>query len=242
MCSRWRPKAGCSGKHGRLQYYLRGTAHGSHRGGQLRHVAEGHVCGGDLGHKANSDLARRDLPVFRAAIEQLRADVMENPLDAALQRLTDIQRRAVDWESGDLLVLAGPGSDKTEVLTCRIARLLNSSPDRRFRILALTFTNKAANEMLARVAALVPTMVGRANIGTFHAFCTQALRQHGVHLGIKPTLPSIRRLRTGSRRSPVPEGLPPLADRRVPGHQQRSICAIAENGRRRVSQRCRCSR
>lgn len=111
---------------------------------------------------------------------------MNNPLDEALQALTDIQRRAVDWESGALLVLAGPGSGKTQVLTCRIARLLSFSPDRRFRILALTFTNKAANEMATRVAALAPTMVARATIGTFHAFCTQVLRQHGVHLGIKP--------------------------------------------------------
>ena len=112
---------------------------------------------------------------------------MSNQLDEALGALTPIQRQVVDWETGALLVLAGPGSGKTQVLTCRIARLLSSSPDKRFRILALTFTNKAANEMAARVAALVPgTMVGRANIGTFHAFCAQVLRQHGVHLGIKP--------------------------------------------------------
>ena len=111
---------------------------------------------------------------------------MNNRLDEALEALTTIQRRAVDWGSGALLVLAGPGSGKTEVLTCRIARLLSASPDSRFRVLALTFTNKAANEMSARVAALVPAMAGRANIGTFHAFCAQVLRQHGVHLGIKP--------------------------------------------------------
>ena len=97
-----------------------------------------------------------------------------------------MQRQAVDWDDGALLVLAGPGSGKTRVLTCRIARLLNASPDRRFRILALTFTNKAANEMATRVSALAPGLEGRANIGTFHAFCAQVLRQHGVHLGIKP--------------------------------------------------------
>ena len=111
---------------------------------------------------------------------------MDNPLQASLAELTGVQRQAVDWEDGPLLVLAGPGSGKTRVLTCRIARLLDSSPDRRFRILALTFTNKAADEMAARVAALVPGLEGRANIGTFHAFCAQVLRQHGVHLGIKP--------------------------------------------------------
>ena len=113
-------------------------------------------------------------------------DVTNNPLEEALQALTAIQRRAVDWESGALLVLAGPGSGKKQVLTCRIARLLSSSPERRFRILALTFTNKAANEIAARVETLVPAMVARATIGTFHVFCTQVLRQHGVHLGIKP--------------------------------------------------------
>ena len=111
---------------------------------------------------------------------------MVNLFDVHLGKLTDMQRQAVDWDGGALLVLAGPGSGKTQVLTCRIARLLNISADQRFRVLALTFTNKAAREMAARVAEFVPGMEGRANIGTFHAFCAQVLRQHGVHLGIKP--------------------------------------------------------
>ena len=111
---------------------------------------------------------------------------MDNPLQESLAKLTDVQRQAVEWDDGPLLVLAGPGSGKTRVLTCRIAHLLDSSPDRRFRILALTFTNKAANEMRDRVTALSPGSEGRASIGTFHSFCAQVLRQHGVHLGIKP--------------------------------------------------------
>ena len=110
---------------------------------------------------------------------------MGNPLEEATQELTDIQRQAVEWDDGALLVLAGPGSGKTRVLTCRIARLLNSSPDRRFRILALTFTNKAAHEMTSRLTGLVPGLEGRATVDTFHGFCAQVLRQHGVHLGIK---------------------------------------------------------
>ena len=64
--------------------------------------------------------------------------------------------------------------------------MLDSSPDERFRILALTFTNKAANEMASRLTGLVPGLEGRATIDTFHGFCAQVLRQHGVHLGIKP--------------------------------------------------------
>jgi len=111
---------------------------------------------------------------------------MEPALDTALKKLTDIQRQAVLWDQGPLLVLAGPGSGKTQVLTSRIASLLDASRDRNFRILALTFTNKAADEMKGRVGAFVPGLEERANIGTFHSFCAQVLRQHGVHLGINP--------------------------------------------------------
>lgn len=85
-----------------------------------------------------------------------------------------------------MLVLAGPGSGKTKVLTCRIARLLDESRDQRFRILALTFTNKAVDEMKDRVSSFVPEFEDRVNIFTFHSFCSQVLRQHGVHIGLKP--------------------------------------------------------
>ena len=108
-----------------------------------------------------------------------------DPLSLALQKLTDVQRKAVEWKDGSILVLAGPGSGKTQVLTCRIACLLDSSREKNFRVLALTFTNKAADEMKGRVASFVPGLEERANIGTFHSFCGQVLRQHGVHIGIK---------------------------------------------------------
>lgn len=112
--------------------------------------------------------------------------MMSSSLESTLDKLTEIQRRAVDWNNGPMLVLAGPGSGKTRVLTCRIARLLDSSRDQRFRILGLTFTNKAASQMSSLVTALVPGLEGRTSIDTFHGFCAQVLRQHGVHLGIKP--------------------------------------------------------
>lgn len=111
---------------------------------------------------------------------------METPLEPVLKELTKIQRQAVEWDDGPLLVLAGPGSGKTQVFTCRIARLLDASKEQHFRVLALTFTNKAADEMKGRVATFVPGLEDRAHIGTFHSFCAQILRQHGVHLGIKP--------------------------------------------------------
>ncbi len=107
-------------------------------------------------------------------------------LEPSLRELSEIQRKAVEWSDGALLVLAGPGSGKTRVLTCRAARLLERSRNERFRILALTFTNKAAHEISSRVSALVPGLDERAEIQTFHSFCAQVLRQHGAHLGIKP--------------------------------------------------------
>lgn len=94
--------------------------------------------------------------------------------------------KAAEWTDGSLLVLAGPGSGKTRVLTCRIAKLLDESRDKNFRILGLTFTNKAADEMRTRVANFVPGQENRLFLGTFHSFCADILRQHGTHLNINP--------------------------------------------------------
>jgi DNA helicase-2/ATP-dependent DNA helicase PcrA len=107
-------------------------------------------------------------------------------LQDALSQLTQPQAAAVNWEKGAMFVLAGPGSGKTRILTTRIARILADTPDQSFRVLALTFTNKAADEMSARVTALVPDQDRRALIGTFHSFCMQLLQQHGSHIGVKP--------------------------------------------------------
>jgi DNA helicase-2/ATP-dependent DNA helicase PcrA len=111
---------------------------------------------------------------------------MTEPLQSALDRLSPTQRIAADWQDGAALVLAGPGVGKTTILTTRIARILNDSRNKNFRILALTFTTKAGDEMRERVEALVPGLTDRTFIGTFHSFCAQILRQHGSHIGIKP--------------------------------------------------------
>ncbi|WP_377807946.1 ATP-dependent helicase (plasmid) [Azospirillum sp. A29] len=130
-------------------------------------------------------------------------------LTETLGKLTAHQREAVNWQDGALLVLAGPGSGKTRVLTSRIARILDASRERAFRVLALTFTNKAADEMAGRVLELVPGLEQRTLIGTFHSFCMQLLQQHGSHIGIRPdfaiySLEEDRKelLREGLRRSP----------------------------------------
>jgi len=112
--------------------------------------------------------------------------VEKNILNDALTNLSPIQYKAATWSEGPLLVLAGPGSGKTQVLTCRIANLLSKSKGDNFRILALTFTNKAADEMRTRIMRMVPEEGGRLFIGTFHSFCADILRQQGVHLNINP--------------------------------------------------------
>ncbi|MEN3748772.1 ATP-dependent helicase [Sphingomonas sp. HF-S3] len=103
-----------------------------------------------------------------------------------LSTLNDRQLEAVKWQEGPLLVLAGPGSGKTKVLTSRIARIIEESASEHFRIIALTFTNKAAAEMRQRIEALVPGSGNRALLTTFHSFAGDLLRQHGHLIGLKP--------------------------------------------------------
>ncbi len=102
----------------------------------------------------------------------------------SLENLNENQREAVRWNEGPMLVLAGPGSGKTKVLTLRVARLLQEHAD--IAVLALTFTNKAAAEMRERVDQLLGQRSDRAHLCTFHSFATDILRQHGMHLGIRP--------------------------------------------------------
>jgi DNA helicase-2/ATP-dependent DNA helicase PcrA len=94
------------------------------------------------------------------------------------------QRQAALWDDGPMLVLAGPGSGKTKVLTERAARLLEERPD--VSILALTFTTKAADEMRERLESLLGGRAERAQLSTYHSFAGDILRQFGSQLGIKP--------------------------------------------------------
>lgn len=110
----------------------------------------------------------------------------DESLESRLATLSPIQREAVEWVDGPLLLLAGPGSGKTRVLTLRIEKLLSSSTKRRFKILALTFTTRAAGEMRDRLIAHLPGVEERLFAGTYHAFCVELLRKHGSHIGLRP--------------------------------------------------------
>jgi DNA helicase-2/ATP-dependent DNA helicase PcrA len=104
----------------------------------------------------------------------------------SLDGLNDAQRRAVVHDTGPLLIVAGAGTGKTTVITRRIAHLITAGKARPHEILALTFTDKAAAEMEARVDELVPYGYADVEISTFHAFGDRILREHSLEVGLKP--------------------------------------------------------
>ncbi len=101
-----------------------------------------------------------------------------------LEGLNDEQKEAVTHETGPLMIIAGAGTGKTTVITRRIAWLIQEKQIKSERILALTFTEKAATEMEERVDLLLPIGYLDLNISTFHAFCEKILRRHGLHIGL----------------------------------------------------------
>jgi DNA helicase-2/ATP-dependent DNA helicase PcrA len=103
-----------------------------------------------------------------------------------LNDLNESQKEAVINSEGPSLIIAGAGAGKTRVLTCRIVHLLNKGVPAR-KILALTFTNKAAREMKERITKIVPPETARYLwMGTFHSIFAKILRMEGEKLGYKP--------------------------------------------------------
>jgi superfamily I DNA/RNA helicase len=112
--------------------------------------------------------------------------VMAGPFGPDLvDGLNPVQREAVTHPGGPLLIVAGAGSGKTRVLTARIAWLIQEQRVSPFEILAITFTNKAADEMKSRVAALVGSVAQKMWVSTFHSACVRILRRDAHHLGYK---------------------------------------------------------
>ncbi|MDQ6796981.1 MAG: UvrD-helicase domain-containing protein, partial [Actinomycetota bacterium] len=107
---------------------------------------------------------------------------MPEPADL-LTNLNPVQREAVTHPGGPLLLVAGAGSGKTRVLTHRVAWLVREMGVSPFEIAAITFTNKAADEMKGRVAALVGPVARRMWVCTFHSACVRILRREAQHLG-----------------------------------------------------------
>ncbi len=127
------------------------------------------------------------IPAWRELVPVMDPALTTEPspgLEALLGGLNPDQLRAVTHGDGPLLVVAGAGTGKTQVITRRIAWLIATRRAKPSEILALTFTDKAAEEMAVRVDQLVPYGYTDTAISTFHAFGDRLIRDHALELGL----------------------------------------------------------
>nr|WP_084273871.1 UvrD-helicase domain-containing protein [Mycoplasma simbae] len=109
---------------------------------------------------------------------------MANRTDLILSQLNAEQKEALLYFDGPLRIIAGAGSGKTRVLTRKVAYLINELGIAPSEILALTFTNKAANEMTLRIKQYTPSNAEISQVSTFHSLCSRILRAEAFHLGL----------------------------------------------------------
>jgi DNA helicase-2/ATP-dependent DNA helicase PcrA len=121
--------------------------------------------------------------LFPEATDAAEPGAPAEPGTSMLEGLNPVQRDAVAHGEGPLLVVAGAGSGKTRVLTHRIAHLIRDRGVSPFEILAITFTNKAADEMKHRVAALIGPVASKMWVSTFHSACVRILRRDADKIG-----------------------------------------------------------
>ncbi len=119
--------------------------------------------------------------LFLLSLTRLTPKDTIQPMDF-LRGLNPQQQQAIKADAGPVLVLAGPGSGKTRVLTQRIAYLIGFMGVRPYHIFAVTFTNKAAREMKSRVIKLLGQQTSGLTLGTFHGSCARILRREAEHL------------------------------------------------------------
>ncbi len=117
--------------------------------------------------------------------EKHQAEVADSRKREILGRLNPEQARAVTTTDGPVLILAGAGSGKTRVLAHRIAYLVGVKRVPPFRILAVTFTNRAAGELRERIIRLIGEPGREVQAGTFHSICAQVLRRDGEAIGLR---------------------------------------------------------
>ena len=119
--------------------------------------------------------------------DNLVMTISNSQQDSMLGGLNDKQLEAVTLPAQSALILAGAGSGKTRVLTTRIAWLIQTGQVSPTGLLAVTFTNKAAKEMLTRLTAMLPINTRGMWVGTFHGLCNRLLRAHYREAGLPQT-------------------------------------------------------
>ncbi|MBI2119126.1 MAG: ATP-dependent helicase [Elusimicrobia bacterium] len=113
---------------------------------------------------------------------------LTDPVSQIMEGLNPSQKEAVLHGEGPLLIVAGAGTGKTTVITKKIAYLISAKKAKPSEILALTFTDKAANEMEERVDQLIPYGFNDVSISTFHSFGDKILREYAFEIGLSPSL------------------------------------------------------